>query len=32
MENDKKEFNNTISELENLAGGFKNYSDIENYE
>lgn len=32
MENDKKEFNNTINELETLAGSFKNYSDGENYE
>lgn len=32
MENDKKDFNNTISELETLAGGFKHHSDVENYE
>jgi hypothetical protein len=32
MENDKKDFNNTIMELENLVGGFKQFSDAENYE
>ena len=32
MENDKKDFNNTISELETLAGNFKNFSDVDNYE
>ena len=32
MEANKKEFGNEISELENLAGGFKQFADIENYE
>jgi dynein heavy chain len=32
MEADKKDFNNTINELENLTAGFKQFSDIENYE
>lgn len=32
MENDKKDFNHTIMDLENLAGNFKNFTDIDNYE
>lgn len=32
MENNKKDFNNTITELDNLTTSFKNFSDIENYE
>ena len=32
MENGKKEFNNAITELENLTSSFKQYYDPENYE
>ena len=32
MENGKKEFNNQITELENLTSSFKQYYDPENYE
>jgi len=32
MENNKKDFNNTITELDNLTTSFKNFSDIENFE
>jgi ABC-type Zn uptake system ZnuABC Zn-binding protein ZnuA len=32
MENGKKEFNNSITELENLTSSFKQYYDPENYE
>jgi hypothetical protein len=32
MENDKKDFNNTISDLEIAAVNFKNHHDVENFE
>jgi hypothetical protein len=32
MENGKKEFNNTITELDNLTSSFKQYYDPDNYE
>lgn len=32
MENNKKDFNNQITELENLTGSFKQYSDPEQFE
>lgn len=32
MEANRREFSNEISELENLASGFKQFAEIENYE